>query len=136
MTHDSADLARPVRTMVWEYVKGRTEIRTKLKYDELPKAPDSKTGRLRPQLPDRWRKAQPMVAQEAFLAMRARRSRAEFINYFTGTICSVPQRILNEHYYAIAETLLAEGEAWEDVRSLAMLAISAMAYVRQEEARG
>jgi CRISPR-associated protein Cmx8 len=91
--------------------------------------------------PESWRDAQPKVVQEAFLQMRARRQRQDFVEYFAGTICSVGQYLPGPEYQALTEALLAkgddgQGEAWEDIRALAMIAISTMANVgRADEAR-
>ncbi len=125
-----AALATRVSSMVRAYVRGRTGARVGIAYDDIPTAPDPTTGRPRKQYPERWRDAQPKVAQEAFLAMRARRSRQAFAEYFTGTICSVPQYLPDSELRTIATALLTDGDdGWEDVRSLAMLAISTMARV-------
>ena len=130
MTDDAAQraaLARRVHDMVREYVRGRTESRTGIAFKEIPMVDEA--GRRRRAYPPRWIEAQPKVAQEAFLQMRSRRQRQDFVEYFAGTICSVGQFLPGSEYPVLAEALLADGEAWEDVRALAMIAISTMVNV-------
>jgi CRISPR-associated protein Cmx8 len=122
-----AALARRVHQMVERYVRGRTESRTGIEFETLPVVEEN--GRRRRLYPERWREAQPKVAQEAFLQMRARRQQQDFVEYFAGTICSVGQFLPRSEYPVLAEALLAQGDEWEDIRALAMIAISTMVNV-------
>jgi CRISPR-associated protein Cmx8 len=65
------------------------------------------------------------VAREAFLAVRSRTG-ADFVAYFTATLCSVPQRASEAKYVEIARALMDPKSA-ERVRSLTLLALSAVA---------
>jgi CRISPR-associated protein Cmx8 len=65
------------------------------------------------------------VAREAFLAVRSRTG-ADFVTYFTSTICSVPQHTSEEKYLEIARALMDPKDV-EKVRSLTLLALSAVA---------
>ena len=130
MTDDTARrvaLARRVHEMVATYVRGRTESRTGIELKEIPLVEEN--GRRRRRYPERWLETQPKVAQEAFLQMRARRQQQDFVEYFAGTICSVGQFLPGSEYPVLAEALLAEGDSWEDIRALAMIAISTMVNV-------
>jgi CRISPR-associated protein Cmx8 len=133
-------LATRVQAMVRQYVIRRTEIRTGLEYDKLPRTKDEQ-GRTRVLYPEAWREAQPKVVQEAFLLMRSRRLHGDFVEYSAGTICSVDLRLPSAEYQELTRALLAEGQngqaaPWEDIRALAMIAISTMASVgRADEAR-
>jgi CRISPR-associated protein Cmx8 len=133
-------LATRVQAMVRQYVIRRTESRTSLEYDTLPRTKDEQ-GRTRVQYPEAWREAQAKVVQEAFLQMRARRQHRDFVEYFAGTICSVDQWLPTAEYQDLTRALLADGDEgqaapWEDIRALAMIAISTMASVgRADEAR-
>jgi CRISPR-associated protein Cmx8 len=133
-------LATRIQAMVRQYVIRRTESRTGLEYDKLPRTKDEQ-GRTRVLYPEAWREAQPKVVQEAFLQMRARRQHRDFVEYFAGTICSVDQRLPTAEYQELTRALLADGDdgqaaPWEDIRALAMIAISTMASVgRADEAR-
>lgn len=64
------------------------------------------------------------LAKDAFLAIRSRTG-SDFVDYFSGTICSEPQRFLNEDkYVALAQALMKRPD---EVRTLTMLALSAHA---------
>jgi CRISPR-associated protein Cmx8 len=65
------------------------------------------------------------VAREAFLAVRSRTG-ADFVAYFTSTLCSVPQRATEAKYLEIARAL-TDSNSIEQVRSLTLLALSALA---------
>lgn len=65
------------------------------------------------------------VAREAFLAVRSRTG-ADFVSYFTSTLCSVPQRLGERGYLELARALADETQI-ERVRSLTLLALSANA---------
>jgi CRISPR-associated protein Cmx8 len=65
------------------------------------------------------------VAREAFLAVRSRTG-ADFVTYFTSTLCSVPQHASEETFLEIARALMDPKDV-EKVRSLTLLALSAVA---------
>jgi CRISPR-associated protein Cmx8 len=69
------------------------------------------------------------IAKEAFLAIRSRKDKEDFITYFTSTICSVSQRLGEEGYITLVQSLYeneSESEAgWQKIRALSMLALSA-----------
>jgi CRISPR-associated protein Cmx8 len=65
------------------------------------------------------------VARDAFLAVRSRTG-ADFIAYFTSTICSVPQHMGDQGYLAIAHAF-NDADQIERIRSLTLLALSASA---------
>jgi CRISPR-associated protein Cmx8 len=87
--------------LTWERVKGDSERETEFR--------DKREG----------------VAREAFLAVRSRTG-ADFTAYFTSTICSIPQPINEEKFLELARALL-DKEKCEHVRSLTLLALSAIA---------
>lgn len=63
------------------------------------------------------------IARDAFLAVRSR-SGADFVGYFTSTICSVPQYLGETGFIEVARALHDETQV-EHVRSLTLLALSA-----------
>ncbi|MGB0712568.1 MAG: type I-MYXAN CRISPR-associated protein Cmx8 [Gammaproteobacteria bacterium] len=76
--------------------------------------------------PQGFREAVEKAAKETFLAMRGRNER-EFVTYFTGTICSVPQFFRGERgFVAVATALIDKHESIKDV---AMLALSAHSWL-------
>lgn len=62
------------------------------------------------------------VARDAFLAIRSRSNKEDFIEYFVSTICSVSQHLNQQAYLKVAEELFSRTE---DIRTLTMLALSA-----------
>lgn len=65
------------------------------------------------------------VCSDAFLALRGRREN-DFIEYFTGTIFSVPQYMKKDDYLLVSQKLL---EDWETIKALSMMAISAQSSI-------
>lgn len=63
------------------------------------------------------------IARDAFLAVRSRTG-ADFIGYFTSTICSIPQYLGETGFIEVARALHDEKQV-EHVRSLTLLALSA-----------
>ncbi len=67
------------------------------------------------------------VARDAFLAVRSRTG-SDFVEYFCGTLCSVPQAISSADFQRIGQALRDEkGRA--ELRTLTLLALSAAAFV-------
>jgi CRISPR-associated protein Cmx8 len=64
------------------------------------------------------------IAREAFLAVRSRTG-SDFVTYFTGTLCSVHQRIGPKGYHIVAQAL-QDDDSLEEVRSLTLLALAAV----------
>ena len=110
------ELAARVHDMVRAYVLRRTEGRSQITWEEFKRTGDERRK-------EAYRQARQKVCTDAFLAMRSRRSREEFRDYFVGSICSVPQYLPEEEYREIAVGLATD--RWEELRSLAMLALSA-----------
>ena len=115
-------LARRVYRLIQAYVNYRTEEKSGKKYEDFKSNKDEKG---RPIYPKEYREAREKVCSDAFLAMRGRREK-DFVEYFTGTICSVPQWLPEEEYLAVTQALIAESEK---VKTLAMLALSAWSYL-------
>jgi CRISPR-associated protein Cmx8 len=110
------DLTARIFEMIRAYVLRRTEGRSQIRWDEFRETKDEKRK-------NTYREARQKVCTDAFLALRSRRSREEFRDYFVGTICAVPQYLPDEQYREIAAALATD--QWEELRSLAMLALSA-----------
>jgi CRISPR-associated protein Cmx8 len=70
-----------------------------------------------------YREAREKVAREAFLAARSRTG-GDFVDFFTSTICSIPQHIRRDEYALLGRALLDPAEV-ENIRTLTMLALSA-----------
>ncbi len=63
------------------------------------------------------------IARAAFLAVRSRTG-ADFVAYFTGTLCSVSQRLGQQGFLTVAAGLRDDAEI-EHIRTLTLLALSA-----------
>jgi CRISPR-associated protein Cmx8 len=116
------ELSMRVYRLTQTYVNLRTEEKSGKKYKEFSRQKDS-GGRIL--YPQEYREAREKVCSDAFLAMRGRRDQ-EFVEYFTGTICSVPQYLSQEEYIAVARALMTD---WERIKILSMLALSAHSYL-------
>lgn len=110
------ELAIRVHSMIRAYVSHKTERRCGKSYADF-KASGYKDGQ--------YIGANNKVCMDAFLAVRSRKDHREFATYFTGTICSVPQLLGKEQYRDLSVALL-DPEQWESLKSLSMLALSAL----------
>ena len=106
--------------MIGAYIKQKTESKSKIKWSDFK---DKKTSDGKIDIPHDYIEAKQKLCMDVFLAMRSRRDH-EFIEYFAGTICSVPQFLPSENYVFVSQTLLEDG-GWEKVKTLSMLALSA-----------
>ncbi|MGI6454168.1 MAG: type I-MYXAN CRISPR-associated protein Cmx8 [bacterium] len=118
-THQDDALALKVRRLIQSYVRQRAEEKSGRKYKDFEKEKDTD----RTIYPREYKDALGKVCMDAFLAMRSRRDK-DFVEYFTGTICSVPQYLSENDYLDISLALLNETE-WEKVKTFSMLALSA-----------
>lgn len=103
-------------TRVQSYVLGKTERKYELSWGKVKGNPAQEKE---------YSEKREKVAREAFLAVRSRTG-ADFIGYFTSTICSVPQQASEEKYLEVARALMDPNQV-ERVRSLTLLALSAVA---------
>jgi CRISPR-associated protein Cmx8 len=85
-----------------------------LENEDLAKKPEYK----------KYSEMKAKVARSAFLDVRSRTEQWDFIKYFTGTLCSVPQYMGTDSYVQLAKDLYDENE-YEKVRTLTLLALSA-----------
>lgn len=96
------------------YVLVRLERKHKLKWDSVKDDPARKKT---------YNEKKEDVARDAFLAVRSR-SGQDFIAYFAGTLCSVPQHLPMDQFVCLSQALHAQHE---DVKTLTLLALSANA---------
>jgi len=121
--HDD-QLTLRVYRLILTYVNHRTEEKSGKKFKDFRERRDEKNRIIYPQ---EYREAREKVCTDAFLAMRGRRDQ-DFVEYFTGTICSVPQYMSEGDYVAIAGALTTD---WDRIKTLSMLALSAHSYLSQ-----
>lgn len=115
-------LALCVHRMVQAYLWRRTEERSGITYDSFKdRKTDGADGKERTDYPPKYVEALEKVALDTFLAMRGRKAQ-DFVEYFAGTICSVPQFLPETQFLMVSTALLTDSER---VKTLAMLAVSA-----------
>lgn len=114
-------LVERIHTLVRAYVLRKTETRSGIKWDDFK---DKKTATGERDVPQRYRDAREKICTATFLRLRACHAREDFVSYFTGTICSIPQYLPEAEYEAVAKAVLSD-ESWEEVKALAMLTLSA-----------
>jgi|CXWL01.1.fsa_nt_gi CRISPR-associated protein Cmx8 len=128
----SVDQALPkqVHGLVKTYVYRKSESKSGIKWAEFKnkKVKDESTGKERINVPQRYREIREKVCADAFLRLRACKAREDFVAYFTGTICSVPQFLPEPEYQIVADAILTD-ERWEEVKALTMLALSGLSNV-------
>jgi CRISPR-associated protein Cmx8 len=100
---------------VQSYVLGKTERKYELSWAKVQGNPGQEKD---------YREKKEKVGREAFLAVRSRTG-ADFVAYFTATICSVPHHATQEKYLEVARALMDPKQV-ERVRSLTLLALSAV----------
>lgn len=113
-------LEKRIYDMIGSYVRYKTEARSGIKWADFK---DKKTADGKLAIPSAYVEARQKVCADVFLAMRSRREQ-DFIEYFTGTICSAPQFLPAEDYVLVSQALLDDG-GWEKVKALSMLALAA-----------
>lgn len=115
-------LAKQVYRLVRGYVEQETQAKSGKRYQDFKQNKDE-NGRVL--YPAEYRDARERVCRDAFLAIRGRREQA-FVEYFAGTVCSVPQFLPEGQYVAFGQALLAD---WQTVKTLALLALSACSFM-------
>lgn len=106
--------------LIKQYVRMKAQSKSGLDFRRFEK--DNKGRTI---YPKQYREALEKVCSDAFLSMRGRRDQ-DFVEYFTGTICSVPQYCSKDDFILVSQLLI---DHWERVKTLSMLAISAHSYL-------
>jgi len=107
-------LARRIYEIVRVYVRRRTEDRAGIPFDVFRSNGNAAQTQ-------KYLESNEKVCKDVFLAMRSRRDE-DFIEYFTGTICSVPHYLPQSEYLELSRAIMTD---WQKVKTLAMLAVSA-----------
>jgi CRISPR-associated protein Cmx8 len=113
-------LALRIRGLVRQYVQRKAESKSGMTFKEFKKDEKGKTI-----YPTTYREAVEKVCMDAFLALRGRREQ-DFVEYFTGTLCSVPQYLPKDDFLLVSQALINERDK---VKALSMLAVSACSYL-------
>ncbi|MEM7182596.1 MAG: type I-MYXAN CRISPR-associated protein Cmx8 [Spirochaetota bacterium] len=120
MMPESKSLEVLVYQVIKSYLYGRLEAKFQLKWDNSIKGTEKEKD---------YNDKKEKVAKEAFLAIRGRKDKQDFINYFTASICAFSQRLGEDGYLTLVNSLYDDSSkaepGWEKVRALCMLALSA-----------
>jgi CRISPR-associated protein Cmx8 len=124
------DISKCIHNMIRSYVMRKSEAKSGISWDSFKdkKEKNPKTGKEYIAVPAKYREAREKVCSQAFLRFRSCKCREDFITYFTGTICSVPQYLPKEEFKKLSEILL-QGDKWEDVKAVSMLALSGLSRI-------
>lgn len=99
--------------LVRVYINKKLESKYKLKWSDV-KNDAKKKGE--------YEEKKEKIAKGAFLDVRSRTEKTDFINYFAATLCSVPQYLKPEDFVSLTRALYNETDK---VRTLTLLALSA-----------
>ncbi|OJH33952.1 type I-MYXAN CRISPR-associated protein Cmx8 [Cystobacter ferrugineus] len=105
-----------VLQLVRGYVSRRVEKRTSLTWDQVKEGAPQASRR------GDYDEARERIARDAFLAVRSRTGQ-DFVEYFAGTLCSVPHHLGPEKFVLLSRAL---HERTEVLRTLTLLALSAV----------
>jgi len=101
-----------VLRLVKSYILSKLEGKYQLKWKDVQGTPKE----------SEYREKKGKIAKSAFLDVRSRTEKMDFINYFASTICSVSQRMNESNFERLTRDLY---EDTDKVRTLTMLALSA-----------
>src|SRR5260370_20547875 len=119
--NESNALATRIYNVVRTYVMVRTERKCGIAWDRFKdhKVTDPVSGRISINVPAPYRDARESIATNAFLRIRSCKSKEDFMEFFTGTICSVPQFLPGEQFRQVTAALLDDNR-WEETKALTM----------------
>jgi len=113
---------RLVKTYVSRKLKSKHDLEWKKEWDLLTKTKEGKEDLNKRNDYKEFSEKKAKIAKNAFLGVRSRTEKMDFINYFVETLCSVPQHMKEEYFVRLTQDLYEETEK---VRTLTMLALSA-----------
>ena len=112
MPEEQKPLEAIVLGVVGQYLSRKLESKYGIKWEA---AKNSEAGKRE------YEEKKGKLAKEAFLASRARTG-TDFVEYFVGSLCSVPQFLPDANFLFLSSQLYAQTER---VRTLTLLALSA-----------
>ena len=119
-----------VYRLVHAHVRNQAEQRSGIRFESFrDKKIKDHWGRERIEFPDGYVEAREAICAELFLGFRARRE-SEFTGYFSEIVASVAQgaNLPGESEFKLIAEALLDPQRWQDVRTLAMLAVSSASY--------
>ena len=133
-------IASKIYDIVGEFVAQRAEKRSGVKRDELPKKDGTIDWSTSNSRTSDYLASREKVATDAFLAIRGRNS-DEFVDYFVGSICAVPQFMgakgisPEEGFVAISNALHESESKRTEMKNLTMLALCAHAWRQRPQTK-
>lgn len=114
-----------IESMIFQLVKNYVNRKLKSKYDLEWKSEwktlDSEDLNKKPDYLD-YTEKKAKIAKSAFLDVRSRTEKMDFINYFVSSLCSVPQRMKSDDFVTLTQVLYQDTDK---IRTLTLLALSA-----------
>ena len=109
-----SELEHLIYQVARNYVFQRLRTKTGLEWEKVKDHPAQRKE---------YSEAKEKIAKDAFLAVRSR-SGADFVTYFAGTLCSVPQHLKQDEFATLALGLQQQPD---QLKTLTLLALSANA---------
>lgn len=127
MIDESTNIEQLVFRLVENYVRRKLKFKHGLEWKSEWKLPNETTKEQRnnrDNLQDYrdYEEKKNKIAKSAFLDVRSRSEKMDFINYFVSSLCSVPQHMKQDDYIALTKALY---ENTDQIRTLTLLALSA-----------
>lgn len=127
MTNESTNIEKLVFRLVENYVRRKLKSKHDLEWKSEWKLSNGTTKQQREvrdnqQGYQEYAEKKKKIAKSAFLDVRSRTEKMDFINYFVSSLCSVPQHMKQEDYIALTKALY---ENTDQIRTLTLLALSA-----------
>jgi len=127
MTNESTNIEQLLFRLIENYVRRKLKSKYGLEWKSEWKLPNGNTKEQRDNrnnLPDYrdYEEKKNKVAKSAFLDVRSRTEKMDFINYFVSSLCSVPQYMKQDDYIVLTKALY---ENTDQIRTLTLLALSA-----------
>lgn len=121
-----------IEQLVFRLVKEYVQAKLKSKYDlewkkewKIPsKATDEQKEARNQSGYGNYSDKKAKIAKSAFLDVRSRTEKMDFINYFVSSLCSVPQHMKSEDYVSLTQALYDDDNT-DRIRILTLLALSA-----------
>jgi CRISPR-associated protein Cmx8 len=112
-----SEAATTIELMVFQlvrnYVMEKLERKYQLKWSKVKGKPDEEKD---------FQEKKEKIAKSAFLDIRSRTEKTDFINYFVSSLCSVPQHMKGDDFVMLTQELYGDPDK---IRTLTLLALSA-----------
>jgi len=116
-TSQSTNIEQLVFKLVQNYVRQKLVSKYQLKWKDIEETKENKENATK-----NYSEKKNKIAKTAFLDVRSRSEKTDFINYFVSSLCSEPQYMNSEDFVALTRALY---EDTDRIRTLTLLALSA-----------